>query len=111
MLNSVNLVGRLTSDPEVKSLDGKDAKVCNVSIAVQKPYKNAEGKYDADFFNIVVWNESAEALTKYCKKGDIVGVSGRLQNRSYDTDNGFKRYVTEIVADRISLFPNKKDGE
>lgn len=111
MLNSVNLVGRLANDPELKTLDGKDAKVVNISIAVQKPYKNIEGKYDADFFNIVLWNETADTLVKFCKKGDLVGISGRLQNRSYDTDNGFKRYVTEIVANNISLFPNKKEEE
>ena len=111
MINSIVLTGRLVADPEVKNIEGKDSKVCNIAVAVQKPYKNAEGKYDADFFNVIVWNETAENLSKYCKKGDLVGVEGRLQNRSYDTDNGFKKYVTEIVATKITYFGGKKEEE
>lgn len=107
-MNKTILIGRIANDLELKEVNKEN--VCNFSIAVQKPYKNAEGKYDADFFQIVAWKETAKNLCEFTKKGDLIAVSGRLQNRSYDTDNGFKRYVTEIVADNITYL-NTKKGE
>ena len=100
-MNNIMLIGRIANDLELKEVG--EGKVVNFSIAVNKGVKNAEGNYEADFFQVVVWNNIAENLVKFCKKGDQIAVSGRLQNRSYDTDNGFKRYVTEIVANNIQF--------
>ena len=108
-MNKVIVIGRLCNDVEVKEVNEKH--VGTFSIAVQRPYKNEEGKYDADFFNVVVWEKVADNLAKFTKKGDQVAVTGRLQNRSYDTDNGFKRYVTEIVAENITYLNSKKEEE
>lgn len=105
-MNNVNLIGRIANDLEIKSVG--DGKVVNFSLAVNKGVKNAEGNYEADFFQIVVWNKTAENLVEFCKKGDQIAVMGRLQNRSYDTDNGFKRYITEIVANNIQFLQAKK---
>lgn len=106
-MNKIILIGRIANDLELKQVG--EGKAVNFSIAVQKPYKNEDGKHDADFFQVVVWNEKAENLVQYTKKGDLIAVSGRLQNRQYDTDNGFKRYVTEIVADNITYLNTKKE--
>lgn len=105
-MNNIMLIGRIANDLELKEVG--EGKVVNFSIAVNKGVKNAEGNYEADFFQVVVWNNIAENLVKFCKKGDQIAVSGRLQNRSYDTDNGFKRYVTEIVANNIQFLQSKK---
>lgn len=105
-MNNVILIGRIANDLELKSVG--DGKVVNFSLAVNKGVKNAEGNYEADFFQVVAWNNTAENLVKFTKKGDQVAVSGRLQTRNYDTDNGFKRYVTEIVANNIQFLQGKK---
>lgn len=108
-MNKTILIGRITADPELKTVG--DGKVSTFSIAVQRPYKNADGNREADFFQVVAWNEVGENLVKFTKKGDMIGVEGRLQNRSYDTDNGFKRYVTEVIASNITYLNSKKEGE
>ena len=108
-MNNIILIGRIANDLELKEVG--EGKVVNFSIAVNKGVKNAEGNYEADFFQIVAWNKTAENLKEYCKKGDQIAVSGRLQNRSYDTDNGFKRYVTEIIANNIQFLQSSKKGE
>ena len=105
-MNKSILIGRIANDLELKEVG--EGKVVNFSLAVNKGVKNAEGNYEADFFQIVAWNNTAENLVKFCKKGDQVAVEGRLQNRSYDTDNGFKRYITEIVANNIQFLQSKK---
>lgn len=108
-MNKCILIGRLANDPELKTVG--EGKVTSFSLAVQRPFKNAEGVREADFFQIVVWGENAENLVKYMKKGSLIAVDGRLQNRSYDTDNGFKRYVTEVIANNITFLDSKKEGE
>ena len=82
MLNQVVLVGRLTSDLEAKELeDGK--KVTNMTLAIPRSFKNADGEYETDFVECTLWNNIAENTAEYCKKGDIVGVKGRLQTSNY----------------------------
>lgn len=107
-MNKVILIGRIANDLELKTVG--EGKVVNFSLAVNKG-KNKEGNNEADFFQVVAWNTTAENLVNFTKKGDMIAVSGRLQNRSYDTDNGFKRYVTEIISDNIMYLNNKKVGE
>ncbi len=101
-MNSVTLVGRLTAEPEVKECsDG----VCRTSIvvAVSRDYKNSEGVYDADFIKCVLWNGIASATKDYCHKGDVVGIKGKLQSRSYETPENEKKYVTEVIVDKVTF--------
>lgn len=107
MLNNVVLVGRLTSDPELKEV-GKEGKVVNFTIAVQRSYKNTDGEYEADFINCNVWNAIAENMKEYCHKGDLVGVKGVLQSSSYEDKEGNKRYKTDVRVDKVTFLSSKK---
>ena len=105
MLNQVVLVGRLTKDPEYQDKNGK--KLCYVTLAVQRPYRNADNLYDTDFIHCVLWNAIAENTCEYCKCGDIIGVKGRLQSGSYETEDGDNKYYLEVVAERITFLSSK----
>ena len=110
MLNNVVLVGRLTADPEIKEV-GKEGKVVNFSLAVQRSYKNESGEYDTDFIQCNVWNKVAENMSEYCHKGDIVGVKGSLQSSSYEDKEGNKRYKTDVRVDKVTFLSSKKADE
>lgn len=99
-MNKIILIGRLTKDPELSYTQGGKA-VCKFTLAVDRPY-NGESK-EADFINIVVWNKAGENAAKYLAKGRQTAVEGRLQIRSYDGNDGKKRYVTEVIADRVEF--------
>lgn len=108
-MNKVILVGRLTRDPEVKNTtSGKS--VASFTLAVDRRFKNKDGQKEADFVPIVVWGKQAEFAGQYLSKGSQIGVSGRLQVRSYDAQDGQRRYVTEVVADEITFLSTKKDN-
>ncbi len=100
-MNNVVLVGRLTRDPELRTTPNGIA-TCQISLAVNG-IPNANGERTTDFINIVVWRRQAENVAKYCSKGSQVGVVGRIHTRSYDANDGSKRYVTEVVADNITF--------
>ena len=105
-MNRAILIGRLTRDPELRTTPtGRN--VCQFAIAVNRTYTSANGEREADFINVVVWRKQAENVCKYCTKGSLVGVSGRIQTRSYDGQDGQKRYVTEVVADNVSFLGSK----
>lgn len=108
MLNSVILVGRLTADPEIKEV-GKDGKVVNFSLAVPRSYKNSEGEYDTDFIQCNVWNNIAENMKEYCKKGDLIAVKGVLQSSSYEDKEGNKKYKTDVRVDKVTFLTSKKE--
>lgn len=108
-MNKAFLIGNLTRDPELTQTTNGIA-VCRFSIAVQREFTNSEGERDADFFNIVAWRTTAENCNKYLKKGSKVAVMGAIQNRSYDAQDGTKRYVTEIVADKVEFVGSKASG-
>ncbi len=110
-MNSVVLVGRLTKDPELRYIPGTGRPVATFSIAVNRPFVNKEGNREADFFNIVVWGKMGENCANYISKGRLVGVHGTIQNRSYETQTGEKRYITEIVADRVEFLESKGKSE
>ena len=110
-MNKIILIGRLTKDPELSYTQGGKA-VCKFTLAVDRPY-NGEIK-EADFINIVVWNKAGENAAKYLAKGRQTAVEGRLQIRSYDGNDGKKRYVTEVIADRVEFIGStsaKQEGE
>ena len=109
MLNQVILVGRIARDVEVReSENGK--KRAYVTVAVPRSYKNEEGKYDADFIECILWNEVAENTSKYCKKGDMICIKGRLQTDSYEKE-GTMIYKLTLVAEKVSFLQTKKEEE
>ena len=107
MLNQVVIAGRLTGDPVVEEVEG-GKKVSSITVAVPRSYKNVDGTHDTDFIKCTLWGGIAENTAEYCKKGDIVGVKGRIQTSSYETDSGERRYVMEIVAEKISFLSSRK---
>ena len=109
MMNQVILVGRLTSDPEIKEVG--ESKVSHITVAVPKSFKNAEGVYEADFIRCTLWNAIAEHTVEYVKKGDLVGIRGRIQTSSYEDEEGNKKYTTEVVAENITFLSSKKSEE
>lgn len=102
MLNKVVLIGRLTKDPEIKYIPS-GAAVTNFTLAVNRNFTNQQGDREADFIPIVVWRRQAENCAKYLAKGRLAAVSGRIQTRSYDTQDGQRRYITEIIADDVQF--------
>ena len=96
-MNRVDLVGRLTRDPELRHTSSGRA-VCQLNLAINRTFTNQNGEREADFINVVVWDKQAENVCKYVTKGRLVSVEGRLQSRSYDDKDGKKVYVTEVVA-------------
>ena len=110
MMNQYFGVGRLVEDPKVEITEsGKE--VTRMPIAVQRSYKNADGEYDTDFFDVVLWNSLAVNTSEYCHKGDLVGVKGRLESNTYETKDGEKKKSTYIVAEKISFLASKKSKE
>jgi single-strand DNA-binding protein len=108
MMNQIVMVGRLVSDPTIKeNEDGK--KVTNITLAVQRPYKNGDGEYETDFIDCVLWNGIAENTSEYCHRGDIVGIKGRIQNNNYEI-NGEKRKSTVVIAERVTFLTSKKEN-
>lgn len=107
-MNIVVLIGRLCADPELRySTDGKP--MCNFTLAVDRPYKNSAGEKDADFVRIVVFGKTAEACANNLGKGRLVAVEGRLQVRSYETPEGQKRQVSEVVAENVRFLDWPKE--
>lgn len=110
MLNQIVIVGRLTSNPEVvKSEEGKERS--QITLAVPRSYKNADGEYDTDFVDCILWGGVAENTAEYCHKGDIVGIKGRIQTNTYETESGEKKKSTQIVAEKVTFLSSSKNNE
>lgn len=108
MMNQTCIIGRLVRDPELKELeDGK--KVSNITVAVQRSYKNENGEYEADFIDCTLWNGVADRTAEYCKKGDLVGVKGRLQTNTYENEDGEKKKITEVIAEKLTFLSSNKE--
>lgn len=107
MINNITLVGRLTKDPDMK-YTGNGTAVATFTLAVNRNFTNQSGEREADFINCVIWRKPAETLANYAKKGVLIGVTGRIQTRSYDNQQGQKVYVTEVIADNFQLLESKK---
>jgi single-strand DNA-binding protein len=106
MLNRTVLVGRLTRDPELAYTPNGVAN-CKFTLAVNRPFKNAQGENEADFINVVVWRKPAENAARYLKKGSLAGVDGRLQTRSYDNQQGQRVFVVEVMAESVQFLEPK----
>ena len=104
-MNVVNLIGRLTRDPELRYTTTGKA-VCNFNLAVNRPF----GDKEADFFNVVSWNKIGENVANHLTKGRLVGVVGRLQSRSYEDDTGQRRFVIEVVANEVQFLDWGKEN-
>ena len=109
MINQVTLVGRLTRDPELRRTpDGLP--VTTVTLAVSRQFRNQHGEIEADFVQCTLWKKYAENTAQYCRKGSVVGVTGRLQTRHYDNKEGKRVYVTEVVAESIRFLSGKPNN-
>ena len=110
MLNQSILVGRIVRDPEIRETENGN-KVTNITLAVQRPYKNVNGEYDTDYISCVLWKGVAESTVEYCKKGDLVGIKGRIQTRDVELeDETHKKYV-EVIAEKVTFLSSKKADE
>ncbi len=107
-MNKIFLLGRLTKDVEVRYTQTNNTMVASFTLAVNRRFKQ-EGQPDADFINIVAWSKLAEFCSKYFKKGQQVSIVGRLQTRTWEDENGQKRYVTEVVAEEAYFADSKKE--
>lgn len=110
MLNQVVLVGRLVRDPVINKASNNET-YSNITVAVPRSYKNASGEYDTDFINCMLWKGIAENTVEYCKKGDIVGIKGRIQTSSYEDKEKNKKYSIDVIAEKVTFLSNKKADE
>jgi len=108
-MNKVILIGNLAADPESRTTQSGIAQ-CTLRLAVQRRFANQQGVREADFFNIVCWRQTAEFCSRYLSKGRKIAVEGSLQTRSYDAQDGSKRYVTEVIADNVEFCDSRPDG-
>ena len=109
-MNKIFLIGRLTKDPELRYTPS-GAAVCSFTLAVDRRFTNQNGEREADFINIVVWNKAAENCAKYLSKGRQTAVEGRLQIRSFDGNDGQRRWVTEVIADNVEFLSSGQQGQ
>ena len=107
-MNKVILIGNLTRDPEL-SQTNSGISVARISIAVSRKFANQDGSRETDFFNVTAWRAIAENCAKYLKKGSKIAVVGSIQNRSYEAQDGSKRFTTDIMADEIEFLSTKND--
>ena len=108
MINNVVLIGRLTRDVNLRYTPQNQA-VGQFTLSVNRNFKNQNGEYDADFINCVIWGKSAENFANWTKKGNLVGITGRVQTRNYENQQGQRVYVTEVVAESFQLL-EKRDN-
>ena len=109
MINNVVLVGRLTKEPDLRYTSNGTA-AASFTLAVNRSFKNANGDREADFINCVIWRKAAETLANYARKGTLLGVTGRIQTRNYENQQGQRVYVTEVVAENFQLLESKNSN-
>ena len=107
MLNTIQLIGRLTKEPDLRYTQSGKA-VALATLAVQRSFKNQNGEYEADFIRLKIFDKRGEMFANYVQKGHIVGVSGSLRTGSYQDDQGNTVYTSDVVVDEITLLPNNK---
>lgn len=109
MINNAVLVGRLTADPDLRYTPNGVA-TATFTLAVNRNFKNTNGEREADFINCVIWRKQAENLANFAKKGSLVGITGRVQTRNYENQQGQRVYVTEVVADQFQMLESRNQG-
>jgi len=110
MVNRIVLIGHLTRHPELRYTPQSVART-NFSLAVERPFANAQGQRETDFIDYVAWRKLGETIGNHLTKGRLIAIEGRVQVRSYDASDGTKRRVTEVVADSMSFLDKPKDGQ
>lgn len=110
MINNVVLVGRMTRDAELRYTPSNVA-VATFSHAVNRNFKGANGERETDFINCVIWRQQAENLANWAKKGALIGITGRIQTRNYENQQGQRVYVTEVVADNFQMLESRAARE
>lgn len=108
-MNKVVLVGRLTRDPEVRSTSSGSNTV-RFTVAVNRNFKNKDGQYDADFVSCVAFRNTADFVSRFFKKGSMIGLEGRIQTGSYDAQDGSKRYTTDVVVDNVEFVGGRNES-
>lgn len=108
-MNKAILIGRLAADPELRTT-GNGTAVCKFTLAVTRRHADAQGNRQADFIPVIAWRQLAENCNKYLAKGKMAGIVGEIQTRSYDAQDGTKRYVTEIIANGVEFLTPKSAG-
>ena len=110
MVNQIILVGRLVKNPTLE-LTENGKKISVITLAVPRSYKNINGEYDTDFISCVLWKGIAETTAEYCKKGDLIGIRGRIQSKITEYPNEIKHNVMEVVAERVTFLSSKKQED
>ncbi|GGC95589.1 single-stranded DNA-binding protein [Enterococcus wangshanyuanii] len=110
MINNVVLVGRLTKDPDLRYTSSGSA-VATFTLAVNRNFTNQSGNREADFINCVIWRKPAETMANYARKGTLLGVTGRIQTRNYENQQGQRVYVTEVVCENFQLLESRSASE
>lgn len=110
MLNQIVLVGRLVKTPEVISTESGKS-MTYLTLAIPRSFKNADGEYDTDFIDCVLWNTVAETTSEYCKQGDLIGIKGRVQSRMVEDEDGNNYKKIEIVAEKVTFLSSKKEED
>lgn len=110
MINNVVLVGRMTRDAELRYTNSNIA-VATFTLAVNRPFKNEAGEREADFINVVIWRQPAENLANWAKKGSLIGITGSIQTRNYENQQGQRVYVTEVVASNFQLLESRNSQQ
>lgn len=110
MINNVVITGRITKGLE-KHQTNKGTSVVNFSLAVDRRFKDSNGNREADFIGIQAWGMTADLLCKYCGKGSLIGIEGRIQTRNYENNQGQRVYVTEVVAENVTFLDSKKNND
>lgn len=106
MINNVTLIGRLVAPPELKKTPN-NVSVLQGTLAVNRNFKNENGDREADFIQFQAWRGTADIIAQYCSKGSLIGLTGRIQTRSYDNQQGQRVYVTEVVAESVELLETR----
>ena len=110
MINNVTLVGRLTKDVELKYTPANQA-VAQFTLAVNRTFKNANGERESDFVNCVIWRKSAENFANFVKKGALIGITGRIQTRNYENQQGQRVYATEVIAENFQMLESRNQQQ
>lgn len=106
MLNQLVIAGRLVADPEIKKSEN-DKSYTNMTIAVPRSYKNTDGIYETDFIDCVAFGSMSETTCEYCKKGDVIGIKGRVETSVYEDESGEKKKFTSVIAEKISFLSSR----
>jgi single-strand DNA-binding protein len=110
MINQVTLVGRLTKDPDLR-ITPEGTAVCNLTLAVNRPFKNQHGEYETDFVHCTIWRKTAENTANFCRKGSVIGITGKIHTRNYMNQEGKRVYVTEVVAETVQFLSRRSTTE